>query len=420
MKHTMSVTQSGSNLKDVKLNNRAVVFRAIREAGAISRADLAKQTGLNPATLTHITRDLLERELVEEAGAGERRVGRRSSLLRIHSEIGYILAVRLARHNIQGLITDLDLHEKIIHTTNSSFLSNPIVASLPALLDLIETLIEKSGVDRRTILGIGISAPGPLDAGRGILIAPPNFPGWDSFPIRKIIEEKTGFKTFLDNDANSAALAEKWFGVGRNMDNFVFILVEDGVGSGVMINGDIYRGQHDIAGEIGHTTIDRNGATCACGNTGCLELYASPNTVENRVRYELMAGRKSLITDWIDNDRNRINFELVAQAAKQGDVVAREALLEIAQALGVAAVNVINAFDPQAVVLGGKISLAGDLILPIIQEYVDRRAISRSEQQLPVIMSELGANAPVIGAFSLVLRELFQNPEFHPAIGAHN
>jgi predicted NBD/HSP70 family sugar kinase len=411
-------TQSGSNLKEVKLINRAVVFRAIREAGAISRADLAKQTGLNPATLTHITRELLDRGLVEEAGSGEARVGRRSSLLRIHSKIGNILAVRLSRHNIQGLLTDLDLTETINHTATSSFLSQPIDVTLPALLDLIETLIAKSGVDRQTILGIGISAPGPLDARRGILIAPPNFPGWGSAPIRQIVEEKTGFATFLDNDANSAALAEKWFGAGRNLDNFVYLLIEDGVGGGVVIDGDIYRGQHDIAGEIGHMSIDRNGPVCDCGNSGCLELYAAPHVVEGRVRQALLAGRQSQISAWIDQDFSRLSFELIVQAARQGDVIAHEALLEMAQALGVAAVNIFNAFDPQAIVLGGKIGLAGDLILPVIQEYVDRRAISRSEQQLPVKMSELGSNAPVIGAFSLVLRELFQNPGFHLASGS--
>ena len=415
MKHVTSQTQSGSNLKDVKLSNRAVIFRAIREAGAISRADLAKKTGLNPATLTHITRELLERGLVEEAGAGETHVGRRSSLLRIHSKIGNILAVRLSRHNIQGLLTDLDLHETVNLTASSSFMSQPIDVSLPALLDLIETLIKKSGVERKMILGIGISAPGPLDAQRGILIAPPNFPGWFSSPIKQIVEAETGFPTFLDNDANSAALAEKWFGCGKNLDNFVYFLIEDGVGGGVVINGDLYRGQHDIAGEIGHMTIDRNGGLCDCGNTGCLELYASPYVAENYVRQALLAGRKSLVSEGINQDLNRVTFELVAQAAQQGDEVARESILEIAQALGVAAVNVINAFDPQAIVLGGKIGMAESLILPVIQDYVDRRAISRSQQQCPVIMSDLGADAPLIGAFSLVLRELFQNPEFHLA-----
>lgn len=418
MKPIRSVAQSGSNLKDVKLINRVVVFRAIREAGTISRADLAKQTGLNPATLTHITRELLGHGLITEAGSGVARIGRRSSLLRIDSTSGNILAVRLSRHAIEGFITDLDLSETLIHTASSALFANPIDASLPILLDFIEKLIETAGVKRQTILGIGISAPGPLDARQGVLVAPPNFPGWNSFPLRQIIQEKTGFTTFLDKDANSAALAEKWFGVGRNLDNFVFILAEDGVGGGVVVNGDLYRGAHDIAGEIGHMTIDRHGALCACGNTGCLELYAAPAVAANLVRQALAAGRASLVSEWIQHDRNRINFELVAQAAHQGDAVAYEAIQEMSRGLGIAAVNVVNAFDPQAVVLGGEISLTGDLILPVVQAYVDQRTISHTEQQVRVLMSELGAKAPVVGAFSLVLRELFQNPAFHPAIGA--
>lgn len=418
MKRIRSVAQSGSNLKDVRLINRVVVFRAIREAGAISRADLAKQTGLNPATLTHITRELLHHGLITEAGAGQARVGRRSSLLRIDSTSGNILAIRLSRHDIQGFITDLDLRETLIHTASATFLAHPLDSNLPLLLDFIETLIENAGIKRQTILGIGISAPGPLDARRGVLVAPPNFPGWNSFPLRQVIQEKTGFTTFLEDDANSAALAEKWFGAGRNLDNFVFILAEDGVGGGVVINGDLYRGAHDFAGEIGHMTIERNGARCACGNTGCLELYAAPAVAVNLVRHEIAEGRTSLVSDWVKHDLNRVNFELVAQAAHQDDPVAYEAIREISHGLGIAAVNVVNVFDPQAVVLGGEISYAGDLILPIVQEYVDQRAISHSDQQVQVLLSELGEKAPIIGAFSLVLRELFQNPAFHPAIGA--
>jgi N-acetylglucosamine repressor len=411
---------SGSNLQDVKLSNRAVVFQAIRNAGAVSRADLAKQTGLHPATLTHITRELIDRGLVEEAGFGEARIGRRSALLRLHSQIGNILAVRLSRHNIEGLLTDLEMHQTTTHTITSSFLSRPIDITLPTLLELIETLIQKSGVERQSILGIGLCAPGPLDARRGVLIAPPNFPGWVSSPIRQIVEQKTGFTTFLDNDANGAALAEKWFGVGRDMDNFVYLLVEDGIGAGLVINGDIYRGQHDIAGEIGHTTIDRNGPTCDCGNIGCLELYAAPHAVETRLRQALLAGQTSQLREQVGEAIDQITFEMVVQAAHQGDATALEAVQEVAQALGIAVVNAINAFDPQAVILGGKIGLASDLILPILRQAVARRAISRGEQEAQVLFSELGTKAPVVGAFSLVLRELFQNPEFHPTSQARS
>ena len=159
MKPIRSITQAGSNLKDVKLINRVVVFRAIREAGTISRADLAKQTGLNPATLTHITRELLGHGLITEAGSGAARIGRRSSLLRINSTSGHILAVRLARHNIQGFITDLDLSETIIHTASSTFLSHPIESNLPILLNFIETLIATRASSGRPFLGLGFLPP---------------------------------------------------------------------------------------------------------------------------------------------------------------------------------------------------------------------------------------------------------------------
>jgi len=406
--------QSGSNLRHVKLVNRAVVFRTIREAGEISRADLARLTGLNPATLTHITRDLLERGLIVEAGYGESKGGRRSSLLRIRSNLGFVIAVRLSRHNIQGMLTDLDMMHKVTHTLTSSSLADPIEITLPALLDLIETLLRKSGVERERVVGVGISAPGPLDARQGVLISPPNFPGWPQTPIRQIVEEKTGFRTFLDNDANSAALAEKWFGTGRELESFGYILAEDGVGGGLVFNGDIFRGMHDVAGEVGHATIDFQGPRCDCGNYGCLELYASPRAAEDHVRAAIQNGEPSLVEDMAGGRAEEISFEMIAAAAAQGDRVARQALQNIARALGAGVVNLINTFDPDAVIIGGKVCVAADLLLPAIQEVVEERILPRAQSPVPVMMSELGTEAPLIGAFSLVLRELFQNPEFQP------
>ncbi len=404
--------QVGRNLKDVKLVNRAVVFRSIREAGAISRAELAKRTGLNPSTLTHITRSLLEQGLIEEAGLTGSGKGRPSSLLRIRSQQGYVVAVRLARHNLQGMLTDLDLQRVTRQTITSSSLSHPVSTTLPALLGLIQTLISEAGVDREKIRGVGICAPGPLDARRGALISPPDFPGWSNLPISEIVERETGLPVFLDNDANAAALAEKWFGVARDLDNFAYILMEDGIGGGIVINGDVYGGDHSVAGEIGHTTVELNGERCGCGNRGCLELYAAPVVAERRVYEAITSGQESLVEELVEGQLDRITFELVAQAALQNDRVALDVLNAIADALAVGVVNVINAFDPHAVVLGGKIGLVGDLILNRVQEQVSQRCMSHGEQPIPTLLSGLGTDALVIGAFSLVLRELFQSSGF--------
>ena len=406
-------SQAGRNQKDLRLINWAVVFRMIREAGEISRSELAQRTGLNPATVTHITREMLGQGLIEEAGLGESSGGRPRALLRLRSEQGYIIAVRLSRHNIQGMLTDLDMRTVTRHEITSSSLSHPLEVTLPNLLDLIQTLIDKSGVARETIYGIGICAPGPLDARQGMLISPPNFPGWPSMPIRQIVEERTGFPVFLDNDANAAALAEKWFGVAREMESFAYILVEDGVGGGIFVGGDIYRGEHDVAGEVGHMSVNFNGPVCDCGNIGCLELYAAPGVVENHACRAITEGKASHLLGMVNGQLDRISFELIAQAAAEGDEVAFQAVTSIIDPLAVGMTNVVNAFDPEAIIFGGKIGLAAGLIQGPLQEKVARRALARGSRQVPILFGGLGAESPIIGAFALILRELFQNPEFH-------
>lgn len=405
--------QVGYNQKDVKLVNRAVIFRTIRESGKISRAELAKISHLNPSTVTHITRELLKQGLIEEMGFGETKVGRPTSLLRVRSEHGYIIAVRLSRHNITGILTNLDIQNTFRHTVTSSSLSHPIDISLPALLNLIQSLIRESGVAREKILGIGICTPGPLDATQGVLISPPNFPGWPSTPLKQIVHDATGFPTFLDNDANAAALAEKWFGGGKEWEHFVYVLIEDGIGGGLVINGDIYRGEHDVAGEIGHITIDLNGPRCDCGNIGCFELYASPKSAEEYVCKEIASGRHSLALDLAGNDFESVQFEHIIQAALKQDPVALEALAAIKTALAAGLINVINTFDPETVVIGGRMGKAVEIILDDLQREVSRRLMPRGEHDVLITLSELQEDAPLIGAFSLVLRELFQNPEFH-------
>jgi predicted NBD/HSP70 family sugar kinase len=412
MTNRVAKKQAGRNLSDIKMINRSVIFRTIREAETISRSDLAKQTGLNPATITHITRELLDQGLIIEAGPGESRGGRPSSLLQIHAQHAYIIAVRLSRHNIQAILTDLNLDNVIRRMITSSSLAHPADISIPAMLELIESLIQESGLDRQKILGIGICAPGPLDARQGILYEPPNFPGWPSTPIRQIVEAEMGFPTFVDNDANAAALAEKLFGSARELDNYVYILIEDGVGGGLMVNGDIYRGEYDVAGEIGHMTIDFNGPQCDCGNFGCLELYASPGSVEDRVRQALLSGRSSQIEDLVHGRLDEVTFDLVVQAALASDPLAQEAIQTFTDALTVGIVNVINTFDPQAVIIGGKIGVARELIFEQLQQQTSQRLMPRGAKSAAILFSKLNSDAPLIGAFSLVLHELFQNPAF--------
>ena len=400
------IESTGYNQTDIRLYNLGVIFRTIREAKNISRAELAKVTGLNPATITHIVRELIEHGLIEQAGSNESRSGRPSVQLRVRSQAGYVIAVHLDRYFMRGMITNLGLEE----CTRSEVLalpsSSPSQINIATLIQLIENLITDSGIPREKFFGIGICAPGPLDAQHGVLFSPPNFPGWPNLPVRQILQDHFHLQTFLDQDANACALAEKMFGGMREAQNFVFLLADGGLGGGIFVHGNIYRGSSNTAGEIGHTTIALDGPQCSCGNTGCLELYASPHAVEQYVAERLGTNGHS---DWFPTP-DSITFEKITEAARAGHPLSKEALQRMASALAAGMVNVVNAFDPEAIVIGGKIALAQDIIGPVITQTIQQRSLNGSTAPVPVCFTSLGQEAQIIGAFSLVLRELFQNP----------
>ncbi len=402
---------SGRNLGDIKLINRAVIFRTIREAGAISRSELAKKTGLNPATVTHIARVLIELGLIEEAGSSESKGGRPSTLLKIRSKAGYIVAVHLDRYFMRAMITNLNLGEKIHSEVYATQTDNNAQINIDNLLNIVEDLIKESGINQKELIGIGICAPGPLNVKSGMLLSPPNFPGWPSMPIRQIFEDRFHLPIFLEQDANASALAEKLFGQMREAENFIFLLADGGLGGGVFIGGDIYRGEDCTAGEIGHTTVDMNGPRCSCGNFGCLELYASPRAVCKYIIENLERGRSApKLLETIDGDLKRVSFETVVTAAEAGDELCLAGIERMRSALAAGIANLVNVFDPEAIVVGGEIGLAKAFLHEYLKEAIKTRTLSGSTKPVPLYFSEMGADAQIIGAFCLVLQELFQNP----------
>ncbi len=404
------VELTGKNLNDVRFANRALIFRSIREARLISRAMLAKETGLNPATVTHIVRELVQLGLIEDAGSQGSNGGRPGTLLRIRGQAGYIISIQLDRLYIKGMLTNLSMEEKVQEQVISAAPHHPVDINLALLVQLIQSLITRSEDSQKQILGIGICAPGPLDAAHGVLLGPPNFPGWPEMPLVQIITEKFGYPTFLEQDANACALAEKWFGTTREFEDFIYLLGDGGLGAGLFLNGDIYRGKDNLSGEIGHTTIDMNGPNCPCGNVGCLELYASVNAVEKKICDEISRGKSSLLLEMVGGNLDKITFQAVIHAARQGDRVSIEVLQAMGQALGTGIVNLVNLFGPQAIVIGGQIALAEELIKDIVSERVSRFSLTSKTTPTPVLFSTLRQDAPIIGAFSLVLREFFRDP----------
>ncbi len=247
------------------------------------------------------------------------------------------------------------------------------------------------------ILGVGVGAPGPLDTKRGIVLLTPNL-GWVNLPLRQIIHDRLNIRAALDNDANCAVLGEWWVGAARGARQAIGITIGTGIGGGLILDGKLYHGASDVAGEIGHTTIDVEGRRCKCGNYGCLEAYASGPNIALRAVEEIEAGAVSRLPSLVNGDLSLVTAQTVYQAAHDGDDLALEVVNDTARFLGVGIGNLLNVFNPEVVVVCGGVTMAGDhLFIPLRRE-VARRAFKPAVAACRIVPGELAGTAGVYGA----------------------
>lgn len=402
---------SKSGMSAARSDNRVSVLEAIRRNRGISRAELAIATGLTPAAISKIVGGLLEAGLVIESGYTASGGGRPRVRLGINPEAAYVIGVDLARSGICAALVNLDgliLRRYSVAST----LAHPIDVTVARLIDLLDELMQDTGPDRTKIAGIGIGAPGPLSVRNGVILSPPNFAGWRDVPLREIVERHLGIPAWIDNDANACALAEAWLGAGQALSHFVYVAVGTGVGAGLVINGALYRGANDIAGEFGHTTVEASGPRCGCGNVGCLELYTSASAITSAAIAAIRRGEPSIVVEWIQGHLEEITVSLLARAARCADRLAIRVFEQSARYLGVGVVNLVNLFDPEAVFLGREVVReAEDLLLDPIRAMVSERAFSIAASRVRILPATLGEEAPVLGAACLALQELFRSPE---------
>jgi glucokinase len=256
------------------------------------------------------------------------------------------------------------------------------------------TRLEAPGAE---ILGVGVGAPGPLDTRRGIVLLTPNL-GWVDFPLRQIIHDRLGLHAALDNDANCAVLGEWWVGAARGARTAIGITIGTGIGGGLILDGKLYHGASDVAGEIGHTTIDMEGRRCKCGNYGCIEAYASGPNIALRAVEEIEAGAVSRLPSLVGGVLSAITAQTVYQAAADGDELALEVVNDTARFLGVGIGNLLNVFNPEVVVVCGGVTLAGDHLFVPLRREVARRAFKPAVAACRIVPGELAGTAGVYGA----------------------
>lgn len=379
-----------ARLNTIRDINRQIVLNYVREREPISRAEIARETALQRSTISAIVESLTEEGLVEEVGEGASTGGRRPTLLRLRTKEA--IAVGVAITPSCTTIAASDLAGRIIE--QEEFPTNPDPdRTLGKVITSIRKLLKHNG----SLEGVGVSLPGLVDPATGNAVYIPYFK-WRDIPIANKIGEAVGLPVIIDNDANAVALAELWFGRPEVSDarDFILVLVAEGVGTGIIFDGQVYRGQQGAAGEFGHMVIGtRAPVPCSCGNLDCWEAFSSEGAAV--ARYLKLSGEAL---------RPRFGFHELVDRALGGEDHAKVALIETAHYLGIGISNLVVGFSPEAVVVGGEIARAWPLVEAALKETIEH-SVRRGLTTAQIMPSTLGEKPELRGALSLILASKF-------------
>lgn len=275
--------------------------------------------------------------------------------------------------------------------------------AIQLLFDMVDEAIKQAELGQHNILAIGVSCGGPLDTETGIVYSPPNLPGWDAFPLKARLESKFNIPTIIENDANASALAEYRFGGGKGYDAVLYMTMSTGIGGGIVIDGEIYHGANDSAGEVGHQILLPDGPLCGCGKRGCLEALCSGPSIARRAKEAVQRNSNTTILALADGCVEAIKSEHVLAAAQQDDVLALQLVDETAYYMGWGIANIVNIVNPDIVLLGTIAIAAGDLLLEPIRKYVSTFAMERPAEVVKILPAQLGESLGDLAAIALVI-----------------
>jgi predicted NBD/HSP70 family sugar kinase len=383
------------------------VLRLIWRERRISRAEIARRTGLSRSTVTEAVDALLPTGLIAETGTGPSLGGRPPIVLEFHDDAGCILGVDMGAAHLAVALTDLRGRVLEWQHRPHSVRSDP-QGTRTLIIELCAKCLTARPGSRRRLVGIGLAAPCPVDASHPERFSELVLPEWHGRSGLHVLSTRFKVPLFVDNDANLGALAERWWGAGRDVDDFAYVKVATGVGSGHFVRGQVYRGATGFAGEIGHMAIDPQGKPCMCGLRGCLAtLVGAPALVERTRELEDRHPRSVLAG-------TRPTIESIEEAALAGDPLALQVVQEAAHHLGIAVAGLLNLMNPKLVILGGGLARLGDLVLEPLRDVIRNRTLVSSLAAAHVRTSELGPQSIAIGAATLVLDAALSDSRLFP------
>lgn len=381
---------------------RGLVVDLIRAAGTVSRVELVAVSGLTGATITNVVRELIEDRIVLEVGRGESRGGKPRTLLQLNPTAGYTIGVQFDRCSCVVAIVDLN-GQLVARTATGGAGTMGTQETLDFIADHVDGLLAGAGIDRSRVLGVGLVSQSPQDRARGILLSPQPTPAFMGYPIRDQLESTLGLPVMLDNDAVAAAIGEYWVGGVPPASTYGLIYMASGIGGGIVVEGEVYRGASSNGVEIGHVSVNVDGPPCSCGNRGCLENFAGPAAVIRHARAVPGLAERLGVTGEVNE--TLADFARIARAAASDDAEPLAIIEESARYLGFAAVTLANLFDLDRVVLAGtSFQAAGSIYVAIVQAELDRAVFTRPVRRVIAQASVSGSDAAAIGGAVLVLR----------------
>jgi predicted NBD/HSP70 family sugar kinase len=392
------------SLETLRRLNRLRVIDALRDEGLISRAEIARRTGLSRSTVSSLVSELQADGLVverpEPAAAHGDQGGRPPILLSFDASAGVAVGIDFDHHHVRVAVSDLSSRilaerEQQLDTDHAAH------EGLDAAAALVSELLEEAGVDEARVIGAGMCLPGPVHRPTGVVGSTAILPGWVGVAAAEEMHRRLDLPILVDNDANLAALAEAAFGAGRDAKDLVYLMISSGIGAGLVLNGRLYRGAEGLAGELGHVLVDADGPVCRCGNRGCLETVAGTDALADLLRRSHGDG---------------LDGRAIVRLAREGDLGCRRVIADAGRAIGKAAATLVNVLNPELLIVGGDLADAGELLLGGVRESLERSALPTAVQAAAVVAGSLGDRAEVLGAIALVLSEAERDHPLRPMV----
>ncbi|MBB6730220.1 ROK family transcriptional regulator [Cohnella zeiphila] len=371
----------------IKRMNTAIVLEAILLGEPLSRARISDTTGLNKATVSSLVQDLIDNRLVREIGTGVSSGGRKPVLLEFIAEAGYAVGIDLGVNYLRGVLTDL--RGRVVAQREIPLTDPDPEEVFKVLRPFIRQLMDEAPASPFGVVGIGVGVPGLVDRNGSVLFAP-NM-GWRDVPLREALDRAFHVPVLIDNEANVGALGEQKYGIGRGISNMVYVSVGIGIGTGLILHRELYKGESGFSGELGHLSVNAHGKPCRCGNRGCWELYASEQALLER------AAESGYPRD----------LNALLAAAQDGDAQVQALLADIGEYLGVGIANIVNVFNPNAVIIGNRLSRAQAWLEPAMRRTVEERALGFHLRNAHLLFAELGDRSAVMGAVELAIAAFF-------------